>query len=1029
MWARLAKWLRMADQSNNAPAIVVVGTFTLDALIDPLELLLRDTGLAIPVRLAPYRQVFQELLDPGSEVARNPNGVNLLLLRAADWLPAAGAGTAPGHASPAGIVAELLDLLDTRAPLLPGGMLVAICPSEQAEALRLEDALRDGLAQRACKAVQLVALPGIDALPASDVFDHEGDRLANVPYTPLAFAALARDLAREIHRLRTPRPKVVVLDCDNTLWEGVVGEDGVEGVRISESRRAFHELLASRQRAGMLLCLASKNIEADVIEVFERRSEMGLGLQDLVAHKINWQPKSVSVGELARELNLGLDSFVFLDDNPVEVAEMQAACPEVLSLQVPGEAQLPEFIAGLWPLDLHEATAEDRRRTELYRGNLQRDQFQKSSTNLGDFIAGLGLDIRISAPTSSQLTRAAQLTQRTNQFNFTTVRRTEKALAEELVQGLEARVVEVSDRFGDYGLVGLMLFRATGSAIDVDTFLLSCRVLGRGVEHAMVRHLGETALAMGIPAVRAMLRPTAKNAPAARFLASWPTAEATGEGDGSACFVLDSVAAALLQYVPGTGEAAETAADERERGSPPATGASDPTRSEVWNRFLRDHPTAKASLGKLRQRRSRGRGTAAPVPARDPVQKALQQIWQDVLCVDVGVEDDFFAMGGTSLLAVSVFARIEREFGVRLPLALLVECSTITALATRLAGPRELASLVVLHQPPVTDHSAVPLFLVHDADGETLLYRNLARRLAPSRMVYALQPRTAAGAPIAHTRIEEMASHYVSEMRKVQSQGPFLLGGLCAGGVVAYEMSHQLELEGHTVHLVALFDAADVEAPRRLLLDTSRRLGRLRQTLAAARLDQLPRALAEKARSFLHYAVATRLRHARLRVAVAALRFCIDRRLTPPLWVRQVPVRAVYLDAEARYRPRHKVKEEIVLFRATSGEGAEEPLAHRYLDPRLGWEQRTCKAVRVIDVPGGHGSMLQEPHVEVIARHLHAYLDGLYGHGSVAGTCRTSRPDDGTLPAAVAAESFVQRSNFLPCARPEGAGPIAGPSL
>jgi FkbH-like protein len=982
----------MAGQTDIPPAIVLAGTFTLDPMVEPLELLLHETGLDWPVRLAPYRQVFQQLLDPGSDMARNRSGVNLLLLCAADWLPGVAAATSADRASPDGIVAELLDLLDTRAPLLPGGVLVAICPSRRAEALRLEETLREGLARRGCKAVRLVPLPGVDALAAADVFDAEGERLANVPYTPLAFAALARDLAREIHRLRTPRPKVIVLDCDHTLWEGVVGEDGIEGLRISEARRAFHAFLASRQKAGMLLCLASKNAEADVIEVFRHRHDMGLGLEELVAWKINWQPKPANVRELARELNLGLDSFVFLDDNPVEVAGMQAACPEVLSLQVPADAQLPEFIAGLWPLDLHETTAEDRRRTELYRGNLQRDRLQKSSVSLGDFLDGLGLDIRIAAPAPDQLARAAQLTQRTNQFNFTTVRRTEPALAEALAQGLQARVVEVSDRFGDYGLVGLMLFTASSVSIEVDTFLLSCRVLGRGVEHAMVRHLGEIARARGIPEVRAVLRPTPKNAPAARFLASWPTADAGSRAaDGSTCFVLGADAASSFRHAPGTEDAAAPELDESERGAA-AAAAPAATRSEIWNRFLREHGSARATLGKLRQRRGRAPGTPPPAPPRDANQQALQQIWQEVLCIDVGVEDDFFAVGGTSLLAVSVFARMERELGVRLPLALLVECPTIAALAARLAGPRELASIVVLHQPQVPVHDAPPLFLVHDADGETLLYRNLARRLGAGRMVYALQPRAAAGAAIAHTRIEEMARHYVAEIRKVRPQGPYLLGGLCAGGVLAYEMARQLELDGEAAHLVALFDAADVEAPRRLLLDASRRLGRLRQTMAAARLHQWPRAIAAKARSFLSYAVAARLLQARQRLAVAALRFCIDHGMTAPRWVRRVPVRAVYVDAEARYRPRHKVQQEIVLFRATSGEGAEEPLAHRYLDPQLGWGRRTCKSVRVIDVPGGHGSMLQEPHVEVIVRHLHAYLDGMRGPAPATTCIRSAAP-------------------------------------
>jgi len=967
---------RVTEKLEAAGKIVLSGTFTLDSLVAPLELLLSETGLPLPVQLTPYRQVFQELLDPASESARNRGGANVFLVRAQDWME-------PGARSSADEIAdEFLKLIADRVKQWPGGLAVGLCPSLAEVASDLDARLRNGLQELTGSGLTLLRFETLLSLPAHEVHDPEQDRLANVPYTPLGFAALARDIARSAHA-RSPRSKVIVLDCDNTLWDGVVGEDGVDGIRIPPARRALHDFLQAKREAGLLLCLATKNVEEDALEVFKRRSDIGIKLHDLVAWKVNWQPKSSSVRELAAELNLGLDSFVFVDDNPVEIAEMQAACPEVLSLHLPIDEDYVAYLGNVWPLDVHQATEEDRRRTELYRENVARERFAKSTSTLSDFLTGLGLQIDIHPPQPDQVPRAAQLTQRTNQFNFTTRRRTEAELEKAMADGLSCRVVEVSDRFGDYGLVGLVLYAVRDGALEIDTFLLSCRVLGRGVEHAMVRELGRLAETEGATRVEAPFRATSKNQPASKFLATWP-AERAKDDEGFERFVISSEVARQLRYQPdaqpetgqaGTESVATSVASSEAKTVEDAATVG-PSRSVLWNRFAREHATPHATLSRLRGApRSAEVRTAPLVEPRNATEAKLRTIWQDVLGVPCGIDDNYFELGGTSLLAVNVFARIERELGVRLPLALLVECPTIASLAARMEQPRDLASLVTLSAP--SSQTARPLFLVHDADGETLLYRNLARRLGKERPIYALQPRADAGAAIVHTSIEEMARHYVTEMRKVQPFGPFLLGGLCAGGVLAYEMARQLELEGETAHLVALFDAADVEAAPRPHLETSRRLARVRDAVKRAPLHALPKVLAGKALRFSAYGLTTRLKTVREKLSVGTLRFCLEHGLPLPSWARALTVRAVYNAAEAAYRPRHKVREEIVLFRATSGEGIEEPYRERYADADLGWSSRTAKRVHIIDVPGGHGSMLQEPNVEVVASWLRAYLDGL----------------------------------------------------
>jgi len=288
---------------------------------------------------------------------------------------------------------------------------------------------------------------------------------------------------------------------------------GPLGVRTDAPYQALQDFLVARQQAGLLLYLCSKNQEADVFAVFRERPEMPLGRGHLVAWRINWRPKSENLRSLAQELNLGLLSFIFLDDNPLECAEVQAHCPAVTTIQLPAEGErIAHFLDHVWAFDRLKITAEDRERTGYYRQGLQRDQWHREAPTFADFLAGLELEIEISAMTSDQIQRASQLTQRTNQFNATTIRRTEAEIRQAWEAGaLESLVVKVKDRFGDYGLVGLILLESLPRSLRVDAFLLSCRALGQGVEHQMLTRLGQIAEACRLESVEIRHIPTARN--------------------------------------------------------------------------------------------------------------------------------------------------------------------------------------------------------------------------------------------------------------------------------------------------------------------------------------------------------------------------------------------------------------------------------------------------------------------------------------------------------------------------------------
>ncbi len=213
---------------------------------------------------------------------------------------------------------------------------------------------------------------------------------------------------------------------------------------------------------------------------------------------------------------LGLDSFAFIDDNPVECAAVRAALPEVLTVELPEDpSRIEPLLNHLWPLDHLRVTSEDRVRTEMYKQDVQRRHLESQSVSLAAFLTRLDLRVEIAPPSPAQLARVAQLTQRTNQFNCNNIRHTESDLQ---ALGSEILAVSVSDRFGDYGLVGVLIFTATPEALTAGSFLLSCRALGRGIEHRMLASLGRIALDRGLPYVDVLFTPTRKNRPALQFL-------------------------------------------------------------------------------------------------------------------------------------------------------------------------------------------------------------------------------------------------------------------------------------------------------------------------------------------------------------------------------------------------------------------------------------------------------------------------------------------------------------------------------
>jgi amino acid adenylation domain-containing protein/FkbH-like protein len=521
--------LMEAETPAISMTVVVTATFTAEPIEESIAYWMNELGVNATIRFASYNQTFQQLLDPESLVSKNQHGINLHLIRIEDWWRSAGEGHGKTEAVKKS-VHDFANALKENSNRSTSAHFVCLCP-DSPEA-RLEDGYANCSDQMERMLVaELAGVSGVYTVPSkeltatypvTDYYDAEADNLGHVAYTPEYFTALGTIMARRIYALKAEPRKVIVLDCDQTLWGGVCGEDGPAGVTIDLPRSALQEFMVAQHDAGRLLCLCTKNNEQDVWSVFQTRTEMALKRDHLVTWRINWQPKSENLKSLATELRLGLDSFIFIDDNPVECAEVEAGCPEALTILLPPAAdQIPQFLRNVWAFDHLRLTGEDQRRTALYQEDVRRERFHQEAPSFEAFLAGLELEISIAPMREEQLPRVAQLTLRTNQFNCTTIRRTESELQELIQQtGTEVLTVEVKDRFGDYGLVGLVIFRTEANRLAVDTFLLSCRALGKGVEHRMLAYLGELAASRGCEWVDINLVRTPKNGPAFDFIAS-----------------------------------------------------------------------------------------------------------------------------------------------------------------------------------------------------------------------------------------------------------------------------------------------------------------------------------------------------------------------------------------------------------------------------------------------------------------------------------------------------------------------------
>ncbi len=317
------------------------------------------------------------------------------------------------------------------------------------------------------------------------------------------------------NQLTLKRKKCIVLDLDNTLWGGILGEDGIEGIKIGgdypgKAFLYFQKSLVELSKSGVILAVCSKNNEGDVKECWAKNPYNILNEKYISAYRINWNNKADNIKEIADELNIGLDSLVFIDDSPVERELVRQTLPAVTVPEFPEQPyNLPIFMEKLTNkyFKVYSLTEEDRNKTEEYKANARRATEQQKFADMDSFIRSLGIRLKIQSANTMNISRIAQMTQKTNQFNLTTRRYTESDLNTMLSDGAKIWCLSVSDKFGDSGITGCIIVKNS----EIDEFLLSCRILGKGIENVFITQILNLLKGDGPVELKASYIPTAKN--------------------------------------------------------------------------------------------------------------------------------------------------------------------------------------------------------------------------------------------------------------------------------------------------------------------------------------------------------------------------------------------------------------------------------------------------------------------------------------------------------------------------------------
>jgi FkbH-like protein len=553
---------KLGEAGGREVRLAVLSSYVLEPLIPFLDAECRAARLAPVFYVAPFNQYTQEILNPASGLYAFAPEIVFVALDLEDLFPGIRGVPAVEELAQAreeirGRIASLVRELHTRSPALV--VVHELAPTGRSAHGILDNRRADGIGRWAEDvnrdlAEELGAQGHTFLLPLRDVWQRAaGERgqrhklwyMARMRHTDAALHELARASMRYVKPLKGLTRKCVVVDLDGTLWGGVVGELGADGIQLGPTAPGvefieFQEALLNLTKRGILLAICSKNNPDDVLPVLREHKHMVLREEHFSALRINWRNKAENIAEIAVELNIGLDALVFVDDNPVERELVRQMLPEVLTIDLPRDAsQYRATLEDLTDFELLALTREDELRVSQYQANRRRQALEQSSGSLDDYLRSLEIRAEIGRAAGHHVPRLVQMFNKTNQFN-TTTRRYQTPDVERFLDSPvhQVYVLDVADRFGDHGLVGTAVVRETGDTWVIDNVLLSCRAMGLSVETALLKRIGDAARDRGVARLVGEFAPTAKNAPSADYFARHGF-RADGDADGTQTWVLD----------------------------------------------------------------------------------------------------------------------------------------------------------------------------------------------------------------------------------------------------------------------------------------------------------------------------------------------------------------------------------------------------------------------------------------------------------------------------------------------------------
>jgi FkbH-like protein len=528
--------VEIGPPAGHIPArIALLGAASTDLLERPLRLALRLVGLAPELYVTPYDVWRQEMLEDDSATARFLPQVVIALLTPHIIPTWPQAKVKPERATELAraVCRQIYDacarlhdrcnaeiVLNTLPPFpqQPLGNLSAKSPEAANNFIRRINVMLGDMAPSYVHLNDVAAL--VERRGLNQWFDVRLWHEAKQPVAPGSIPELVRNIAAVVGAIFGRNRKCLVVDLDNTLWGGVVGEVGVQGLVLGEGSgsgeafKAFQMHLKTMKDRGVLLAVCSKNDERNAVRPFEEHPEMVLKREDFVAFKANWHAKSDNLRAIASELNIGLDALVFADDNPAEREEVRQALPQVFVLELTADpADYPMIVDATRCFEVSIITEEDRRRSGMYRQQSQRSELLGTTRNLGEFLTSLEMRATICPFEPVSFARITQLVNKTNQFNLTTRRLTGAEVAALAISPAHfTRTVRLNDRFGDHGLVTVLFGRIEADTLTLDGWLMSCRVLNRGIEQLLLNEVVAAASRLGVTQIVGRYIPTDRNA-------------------------------------------------------------------------------------------------------------------------------------------------------------------------------------------------------------------------------------------------------------------------------------------------------------------------------------------------------------------------------------------------------------------------------------------------------------------------------------------------------------------------------------